>query len=126
MIKFGFWVPPIGLAILIFVFSNMPKPPSPDLGVEFGDKIIHFLVYMLLSTLLALAINGGKKHQITKKKLAITIMLTSFYGLTDEVHQFFVQGRNSDIWDWLADTFGGIAGAYIFLFINKIGERNNV
>jgi MYXO-CTERM domain-containing protein len=39
----------------------------------------------------------------------------SFYGASDEVHQSFVPGRDSDVLDWRADTIGGAAAAGLLL-----------
>ena len=44
----------------------------------------------------------------------ITIIVVSFYGMTDEVHQAFVPFRESSWPDWLADTLGGVIGAVGF------------
>jgi VanZ family protein len=35
----------------------------------------------------------------------------SAYGILDEVHQFFVPGRDCNVWDWIADTLGAVIGA---------------
>ena len=37
--------------------------------------------------------------------------LASLYGATDEFHQSFVPGRDSDVLDWVADTLGAALGA---------------
>jgi VanZ family protein len=36
----------------------------------------------------------------------VTILFCSLYGMSDEFHQSFVAGRNSEVADWLADTLG--------------------
>lgn len=39
------------------------------------------------------------------------IGIASAYGISDELHQSFVPGRDCNVWDWLADTLGAIIGA---------------
>jgi len=54
----------------------------------------------------------------------LSIVLSSGYGISDEIHQYFVPSRNSDILDALADICGSIAGvlAYwrIFIFRRRV------
>jgi VanZ family protein len=33
--------------------------------------------------------------------------------VVDEIHQSFVPGRDANVWDWVADTLGALAGAGI-------------
>ncbi len=51
------------------------------------------------------------------------IIFCSFYGVFDEWHQSFVPGRNSDVFDWLADTMGGVFAAGIAWKIRNISDR---
>ncbi len=41
-----------------------------------------------------------------------SIIFCSLYGISDEWHQSFVEGRSPDIVDWLADSSG--AGLAVF------------
>ena len=84
--------------VTIFALSH-----QPDLGglglldrIPFGDKIVHAGAFGLL----ALLIYGSSQNFI------FAFLLTSLYGLSDEIHQSFVPGRMADGFDWLADTIG--------------------
>jgi VanZ family protein len=46
----------------------------------------------------------------------LSIAFCSLYGLSDEWHQSFVVGRESDFADWVADTSG--AALAIFFRLN--------
>jgi len=48
----------------------------------------------------------------------LTLLFCSFYGATDECHQYYVAGRTADFADWLADT-AGAAGAVVLLSSKK-------
>jgi VanZ family protein len=49
----------------------------------------------------------------------LTALLGSVYGVIDEVHQYFVPGRDCNVWDWIADTLGAILGAGAILLIQR-------
>ncbi len=53
----------------------------------------------------------------------LAVAFCSLYGVYDEWHQSFVQGRTSDVADWIADTTG--AAMAIFLFY-KLRIRSQV
>jgi VanZ family protein len=44
----------------------------------------------------------------------LSVVLSSLYGVSDEIHQYFVPFREADLLDVLADTLGGILGVYIY------------
>ena len=39
--------------------------------------------------------------------------ISVLYGITDELHQYFVPGRDCSIFDLTADAIGGFSGALI-------------
>lgn len=118
--KFGYWLPAIILAAAIFVMSNLPNPPQPDLGMELGDKILHFMTYTVLSVFVMIGLYGGRSKVVEKKMIILGIVITALYGLSDEIHQAFVPNRMAEFWDWFADALGAIAGTYVYRYICHI------
>jgi len=58
--------------------------------------------------------------------IVLSILSSSLYGLSDEIHQYFVAYRDADIMDILADMAGSICGVYIFkLFLPKLSVSNS-
>ena len=53
------------------------------------------------------------KHHL-KLIIMLSILLSSLYGISDEIHQSFVPFRNADCWDVLAEILVSIVGVYIF------------
>ncbi|MGD8768566.1 MAG: VanZ family protein, partial [Desulfobacterales bacterium] len=49
-----------------------------------------------------------------KLMVILSVVLSSLYGVSDEIHQYFVPFREADLLDVLADTLGGILGVYIY------------
>ncbi|MDR4506957.1 MAG: VanZ family protein [Candidatus Brocadiaceae bacterium] len=69
------------------------------------DKLIHFIEFGILGFMMCWVISSfGMKTKIFFYLLAIGI--TSLYGASDEIHQFFTPHRSMDILDWLSDTLG--------------------
>jgi VanZ family protein len=57
-----------------------------------------------------------------------TALAASLYGIIDETHQYFVPGRDCNVWDWLADTLGAFLGAGAMLAalrLYKPGQKND-
>lgn len=46
----------------------------------------------------------------------VSFIFCSLYGISDEWHQSFIPGRESDLFDWIADTVGvSIVLSFIYL-----------
>jgi VanZ family protein len=108
------WVPLIAYMSLIFILSSRT---IPDIFPETRniDKIIHIVEYSILSVLWLRAIESWWPD-MDKKRLFITaVILTSLYGISDEVHQSFVPGRSSEAYDIVADIIGALLGARLYV-----------
>ena len=44
--------------------------------------------------------------------IAVSILIASLYGASDEFHQHFSPGRSSSVGDWVADSMGGAMGVF--------------
>lgn len=98
------WLPPTAWAAVLFFLSSLSFPPrAPTYTNE--DKVIHLLLYATLGLLLYRALR--REHQWSPLRTALlTLLAASLYGVSDEIHQFFVPTRSCDWRDWLADTAG--------------------
>ncbi len=109
--------PALALMLLIFVLSSFSRLPHLPLRFELKDKVIHAIVYGLLGYLLNRAFFHQHRFSLGKKYSTwFAIGVAIVYGISDEIHQYFVPGRSMDIYDLLADTVGAILGALIFYF----------
>jgi len=84
--------------------------PSP-FGV---DKVAHFVEYGVLGFLLARLIVNVQSTFSRGFLLVLVVILATLYGISDEVHQAFVPGRNASPLDVTADGLGGLMGAVIY------------
>lgn len=104
------WGPVLGCMILIFYMSS--KPDLPDVpyleGFLWDDKLLHVVAYAVLGALIwrALSRTSPKWWQI-----GATVALATAYGLSDESHQYYVPGREFDMWDLAADALGSAIAA---------------
>lgn len=128
---------------LIFMVSSMSIEEiveEPGLfyldlfSLPYMDKVVHFIEYALLCTLLCWAISahlkGLKTHSgdvlLAKpaKLVFIAIIVTSLYGITDEFHQLFVPTRMGTVYDWLADTAGATIAGLCWLKFHPAWKRS--
>lgn len=102
------WFLVAAYAIIIFIISSLSNPsPFPLPDIFMADKLIHFIEYAILGFLLFAALYEGME---VKKAAFFSVVMAIIYGATDEFHQYFVVDRNSDLFDLLADSLGGVAG----------------
>jgi VanZ family protein len=109
-------------ALLIFAVSAIPQMPPP-LGFKWGDKVAHLLEYGIFSLLLFMAFYTSGKEFLKRHVFILSLLIGIVYGLSDEIHQIFVPGRNCDIYDFLADCLGIIAvQTLLWLYLKRKGE----
>ena len=119
-------LPALLIAGLIWFLSSQSILPQPK-GILGWDKLQHLLAYG------ALGIAAGfwvppvlwrRRHVLS---LLLTMLAVSAYGAIDEFHQYFVPGRDCNVWDWFADTLGAVFGTVaikVLMIKTKIGGNN--
>ena len=102
---------------LLFFFSHQPSLPAPML-FSGQDKLLHAAVYALLGTLLLTA-QTRPAQGYRWRQVFISALIASLYGLGDEIHQYFIPGRNSDVLDWVADSAGALFAASLLAWLSR-------
>ena len=106
---------------IIFWLSHQPSLPLPML-FEFQDKLHHFTAYFLMGVL---AWRTGRHFVKSPFTLAIvSVVFCSLYGISDEWHQSFVEGRTADAWDWVSDTIGASAALLVLTRFYSVQKLN--
>jgi VanZ family protein len=115
------WIPAAVWAATIFVLSSFPGSAYPPTDVPAADKIVHVFLYAPLA---ALAVFGLRRTTTLRAASAAGwgVLVTALYGLSDEFHQSFVPGRNSDWHDLVADAVGALLGALVMTAILRRGR----
>ncbi|MFT5512397.1 MAG: VanZ family protein [Bacteroidia bacterium] len=105
------------LAVIILILSIMPVPQMPKLGVKAGDKIGHFLAYVVLS--FAVLFEIARKFRwsnIYRRWLSRAVLICILYGVILECLQASsLFNRHFDIYDMLANTIGVVTGSTLFI-----------
>jgi VanZ family protein len=108
------WTLAIAYAFFIFIMSSFPYgPPQPSFLKAVSSTFKHVLEYLVFGFLLLACFRSN--HKTKRFALFLAFLVASFYGLTDELHQLFVQGRTASIVDFIADSSGGFFGALVSL-----------
>jgi VanZ family protein len=94
------FLPTVAWAGLIFFLSSREHLPDV-LPLPGSDKLAHAFVYGVLAAWILFGASGP-----TGSRAYAAAGVASLYGVTDELHQYFVPGRSTDVLDWLADTVG--------------------
>ncbi|MGR9012609.1 MAG: VanZ family protein [Gammaproteobacteria bacterium] len=96
--------------LFIYWLSDQSSLPTPKL-FSAEDKILHAGAYFIMGVLAW----RSYKHLLNRPIILAMLSATfcSLYGISDEWHQSFVEGRLSDVSDWIADSSG--AGLAVFL-----------
>lgn len=97
---------------LIYYMSDQSRwlVPVPDL-FNMQDKVIHAVAYAVMALLFWQAGKAWMTHRgrVEWRLLALLcVIFCSLYGMTDEWHQSFVEGRDGSVFDWMADTLGSL------------------
>jgi VanZ family protein len=110
-------------ALLIFAgiwfLSSQSVLPRPK-GILGFDKVQHLLAFAALAAASGFWVPGSRWRSRPGLSFLMVAVLVSVYGLVDEVHQFFVPGRDCNIWDWIADTLGAFLGTAAALFVFRL------
>ena len=93
------------------------------------SPIGHFVEYFIFGILL---LNALRFHMSLSRAVFFAIIIGSTYGVTDEIHQYFVPERSCDPMDWLVDTIAVALGALLCrlaarkqLFSRKIKDQHH-
>ena len=95
------WVITIGIALFIFYMSSRSFDGVGAKGPL--SYVYHFSVFFVFAGFFLIAATQGKLQiELFVLSLGIAVM----YGITDEIHQFFVPGRYTDIIDVITNSIG--------------------
>ncbi|MBW2412106.1 MAG: VanZ family protein [Deltaproteobacteria bacterium] len=107
------WLPLIAYCIFIYVQSS--HPPQEELpSFRFMDKMLHVAAYAVLAILFYRAYQTLPIRHNLRLLLLLSILSASLYGISDEIHQYYVPFREADIFDGIADIIGAIIGVWVY------------
>lgn len=101
---------------VMYYISSLPSPPTPDLGFEWGDKIVHAGAFGLMGLFAIRAARWFGEGKTLAMWIFFGVLFCIAYAALDELHQSYVPGRDADVMDWVADVVGALlAGGAVWL-----------
>jgi VanZ family protein len=119
-------LPALLYAALIFYVSGLRSISPPPFGFSWDDKIYHFGEYALLSFFIFIALKYYRQESIRKYIHLVAIVIACIFAASDEIHQFFVPGRDSQLGDLLADSLGAILTQVAIWFYLKRKPQKSI
>jgi len=100
----------------IFFLSHRPGS-TIELPIFPGaDKLVHMLVYGLLSATVIFSFPPESRRRRTRLVLTAAVLVPLLFGLSDEYHQSFVAGRSTEVLDLVADGAGGLIVGLLWFY----------
>jgi VanZ family protein len=112
-------LPALLIVAVIWFLSSKSTLPVPK-GILGFDKFQHLLAYLALAFSVVPWFSPEQRRNHRLRTFLLIVLIASLYGMIDEVHQFFVPGRDCNVWDWIADTLGAILGAASALLADRL------
>ena len=101
----------------VIFFLSAQSNLSVPFEVSHGDIFLHMVEYGILGFLLSWAfVNSGA----VRKFVFHVFLVGLFYGMTDELHQYFVPERNASLLDVTANGLGCLIGACSFYALRSM------
>ena len=108
-----YWLPLIIYCLAIYIQSDLPSPESIPF-FQFSDKVLHFCAYAVMGILFYRAYQTLRFKDNVRKLMLLSVLSASLYGISDEIHQYFVSFRDGDILDVVANILGALCGVYLY------------
>ncbi len=113
-----YWLPLLIVALFILYMSTLPGSDLPPL-FDNADKILHFLGYALLGSLLWRALRSiGMRRAMLN-----TVLLSAIYGAFLEIIQMGIDGRGASFLDEIANSLGALAGCVVIRWVHTMIGR---
>lgn len=108
--------------LVILLLSGYPGNHVPKIPIWQFDKLVHAIIYSVLSILLIIAfqnqyIKEDKRFQVI---ILITLFGILFGGFMEILQQYIFINRSGNWYDFFANTFGAIFGVVFYPFIIKL------
>ncbi len=105
--KFLFW-----LSIVAILLISLKPGASSQLFLSL-DKIAHFISFFWVTSLLLFA------YKLTRPYFTSILILAAF-GIGIEVIQYYIPGRVFNLFDFVADLLGIVAGIILYKLLSVV------
>jgi len=99
----------------IFLLSSIPQIKQPFYPFANFDIILHIILYGGLGLIICRFLANDLRRS-APAAMIVACALTMLYGLSDEIHQSFVPGRNVSVSDFISNTTGAVLAVLFWYF----------
>ena len=108
-----YWLPVILYCLAIYIQSDLPASKHIP-SFEFSDKVLHFFAYFVMGILFYRAYQTLRIKNDPRMLILLSVVSASLYGVSDEIHQYYVPFRDASIFDAIANMLGAVCGVYLY------------
>jgi VanZ family protein len=113
-----YWLPVLLYVGVIFTLSSRPNLKAP-LPFENGDKVCHMLEYGGLGILMARALRASGRISGPLGAALVVVAVGAAIAAADENFQRLIPGRDSSVYDWMADVTGLVFAQIFYLLFAR-------
>ena len=111
------YFPTILVCTLVLILSVINTGVLPKTDVPSADKIVHTIMYFVITLILILNQTSYLREQITNRKLYFAFLFSIGFGTLMEIIQHFLPWRSGSVYDFIANTLGVLLAIVIILLI---------
>lgn len=94
------------MGVIYYSSSQSTVPQPPGISMSLAALAAHVVTYAVLAVLLLYAVSGYAT--IRARTYVLVLLVAVGYGISDELHQSFVPGRQATVFDVIADAAGAV------------------
>ncbi len=118
------WIALVLWAATILWLSSLTLKELPSAAFLVSDKFNHFIAFAVGGWLAASALRTSRASAPVGRQILLAIALVAAFGALDEMSQLLTPGRaGGDLYDWIADFLGAVAGASLVRLTHGYLER---
>ena len=106
-------------------YSSSRNLIDTGLDLPFADKLAHFCVFGGLSLIVGEGIFREGKWRRGFAVYGAPILFAVLYGISDEVHQLFVEGRSASVIDLITDVAGAVTAQVVVRQARIVDAKKN-
>lgn len=118
------WFALLSWAGSILWLSSLTPGELPEAAFLVSDKFNHFVAFAAGGWIAATSLRVSRPQAPLRRLIVQAVVLVAAFGALDEGLQTLTPGRQGgDVYDWIADFLGAVAGAMLTLRTHARLER---
>ncbi len=121
-----YYIPWIAVLFIIITLSSQTAGNLPEIQNKWLDKIAHVIEYCILGicTIRVFTLWGEERPQqrnsTIRSEYLLPFLFVVLFGLFDEIHQIYVEGRQFDLIDLAMDVAGMVLAIALVRFNTRV------